>query len=119
MREGLAFRQSFSLYKKDGERNMADILLTVGVDTSLSYAEFQSGITSLVSKINSNPPKIKIAFDIDQTAANKLKQQVSSMYTTLGKSGSRISGTSYMQELQTAQKLPIHKFLLQKRTSMP
>ena len=83
---------------------MADILLTVGVDTSLSYAEFQSGITSLVSKINSNPPKIKIAFDIDQTAANKLKQQVSSMYTSIGKSGNGVSGTSYMQGIANGAK---------------
>lgn len=83
---------------------MADILLTVGVDTSLSYAEFQSGITSLVSKINSNPPKIKISFDIDQTAANKLKQQVSSMYTSLGKSGNGVSGTSYMQGIANGAK---------------
>lgn len=42
---------------------MADILLTVGVDTSLSYAEFQAGITSLVSQVNANPPKIKLKFD--------------------------------------------------------
>ena len=83
---------------------MADILLTVGVDTSLSYAEFQSGITSLVSKINSNPPKIKVAFDIDQTATNKLKQQVSAMYTSMGKTGSGSAGTSYMQGIANGAK---------------
>lgn len=83
---------------------MADILLTVGVDTSLSYAEFQSGITSLVSKINSNPPKIKVAFDIDQTATNKLKQQISAMYASMGKTGSGSSGTSYMQGIANGAK---------------
>lgn len=83
---------------------MADILLTVGVDTSLSYAEFQSGITSLVSKINSNPPKIKVAFDIDQTATNKLKQQISSMYASMGKTGSGSAGTSYMQGIANGAK---------------
>lgn len=83
---------------------MADILLTVGVDTSLSYAEFQSGITSLVSKINSNPPKIKVAFDIDQTATNKLKQQVSAMYASIGKTGSGSAGTSYMQGIANGAK---------------
>lgn len=83
---------------------MADILLTVGVDTSLSYAEFQSGITSLVSKINSNPPKIKVAFDIDQTATNKLKQQVSAMYASMGKTGSGSAGTSYMQGIANGAK---------------
>lgn len=83
---------------------MADILLTVGVDTSLSYAEFQSGITSLVSKINSNPPKIKVAFDIDQAATNKLKQQISSMYASMGKTGSGSAGTSYMQGIANGAK---------------
>lgn len=83
---------------------MADILLTVGVDTSLSYAEFQSGITSLVSKINSNPPKIKVAFDIDQTATNKLKQQISAMYASMGKTGSGSAGTSYMQGIANGAK---------------
>lgn len=83
---------------------MADILLTVGVDTSLSYAEFQSGITSLVSKINSNPPKIKVAFDIDQTETNKLKQQISAMYASMGKTGSGSAGTSYMQGIANGAK---------------
>lgn len=83
---------------------MADILLTVGVDTSLSYAEFQSGITSLVSKINSNPPKIKVAFDIDQTATNKLKQQIGAMYASMGKTGSGSAGTSYMQGIANGAK---------------
>lgn len=83
---------------------MADILLTVGVDTSLSYAEFQSGITSLVSKINSNPPKIKVAFDIDQTATNKLKQQISAMYASMGKAGSGSTGASYMQGIANGAK---------------
>lgn len=83
---------------------MADILLTVGVDTSLSYTEFQSGITSLVSKINSNPPKIKVAFDIDQTTTNKLKQQISSTYTSMEKTGSATSGTSYMQGIANGAK---------------
>lgn len=83
---------------------MADILLTVGVDTSLSYSEFQSGITSLVSKINSNPPKIKVAFDIDQTTTNKLKQQISSMYSSMGKTGSATTASSYMQSIANGAK---------------
>lgn len=50
---------------------MADILLTVGVDTSLSYAEFQAGITSLVAQVNANPPKIKLKFDDSSFASIK------------------------------------------------
>lgn len=83
---------------------MPDILLTVGVDTSLSYAEFQSGITSLVSKINSNPPKIKVAFDIDQTTINNLKQQINSVYASMGKARTGSAGTSYMQGIANGAK---------------
>ena len=53
---------------------MADILLTVGVDTSLSYAEFQAGITSLVSQVNANPPKIKLKFD--DSSLSSMKKQI-------------------------------------------
>lgn len=56
---------------------MADILLTVGVDTSLSYAEFQAGITSLVSQVNANPPKIKLKFD--DSFLSSMKKQIESM----------------------------------------
>ena len=56
---------------------MADILLTVGVDTSLSYAEFQAGITSLVSQVNANPPKIKLKFD--DSSLSSMKKQIESM----------------------------------------
>lgn len=56
---------------------MADILLTVSVDTSLSYAEFQAGITSLVSQVNANPPKIKLKFD--DSSLSSMKKQIESM----------------------------------------
>lgn len=56
---------------------MADILLTVGVDTSLSYAEFQAGITSLVSQVNANPPKIKLKFD--DSSLSSMRKQIESM----------------------------------------
>lgn len=66
---------------------MADLLLAVGVDTQLSYTEFQSGITSMVSKINSNPPKIKVEFDIDNNAINKLQQQINAIHMATSKDG--------------------------------
>lgn len=56
---------------------MSDILLTVGVNTSLSYAEFQAGITSLVSQVNANPPKIKLKFD--DSSLSSMKKQIESM----------------------------------------
>ena len=42
---------------------MADITLTVGIDESLSLTEFKNGINNIVSKINGDPPKIKIQLD--------------------------------------------------------
>lgn len=83
---------------------MADILLTVGVDPSPSYAEFQSGITNLVSQINSKPPKIKVTFDIDQAAINELKQQINAMHASMGKFGSDSAGTSTQQRIATERK---------------
>lgn len=65
---------------------MADILLTVGVDTSLSYAEFQSGITSLVSQINGNPPKIKVKFD--ESSLTSMRQQIESLHKAASNSSS-------------------------------
>ena len=71
---------------------MADILLTVGVDTSLSYAEFQAGITSLVSQVNANPPKIKLKFD--DSSLSSMRKQIESMTKAAASASSltRLSG---------------------------
>lgn len=66
---------------------MADILLTVGVDTSLSFAEFQSGITSLVSQINGNPPKIKVKFD--DASISEMRQQIEALNKAAASSGGK------------------------------
>ena len=66
---------------------MADILLTVGVDTSLSFAEFQSGITSLVSQINGNPPKIKVKFD--DASISEMRQQIEALNKAAANSGGK------------------------------
>lgn len=58
---------------------MADILLTVGVDASLSFKEFQSGITSMVNQVNSNPPKIKV--QLDTGSINAMKKQIQDIQT--------------------------------------
>lgn len=66
---------------------MADILLTVGVDASLSFKEFQSGITSMVAQINSNPPKIKVEFD--SRALDSMRKQIQTLQSsTTGAKGS-------------------------------
>lgn len=74
---------------------MADILLTVGVDTSLSYAEFQAGITSLVSQVNANPPKIKLKFD--DSSLSSMRKQIESMTKAATSAGSLTRLNGYTQ----------------------
>ena len=74
---------------------MADILLTVGVDTSLSYAEFQAGITSLVSQVNANPPKIKLKFD--DSSLSSMRKQIESMTKAAASAGSLTRLNGYTQ----------------------
>lgn len=74
---------------------MADILLTVGVDTSLSYAEFQAGITSLVAQVNANPPKIKLKFD--DSSLSSMRKQIESMTKAAASAGSLTRVNGYTQ----------------------
>lgn len=71
---------------------MADFLLTVGVDPNLSYAEMQKGITELVSRLNSNPMKIKVQFD--EASINSMKQQIQAVYSSIGATSGNSSVTS-------------------------
>lgn len=74
---------------------MADILLTVGVDTSLSYAEFQAGITSLVAQVNANPPKIKLKFD--DSSLSSMRKQIESMTKAAASASSLTRLNGYTQ----------------------
>lgn len=74
---------------------MADILLTVGVDTSLSYAEFQAGITSLVAQVNANPPKIKLKFD--DSSLSSMRKQIESMTKAASSANAMKSMGGYTQ----------------------
>lgn len=78
---------------------MADILLTVGVDTSVSLAEFRSGITSLVSQINSNPPKIKVQFD--NKSLESMRKQIEMLQSTTTKNAA--GGSVILPPTLTAQ----------------
>lgn len=71
---------------------MADFLLSVGVDPGLSYVELQKGISDLVSKLNANPPKIKIDFEINSKAVDSAKKQIASLYNTPGKASATNAG---------------------------
>lgn len=69
---------------------MADFLLSVGVDVGLSYTEMQKDISKLVSQLNSNPPKIKVAFDIDDKTISNLRTQIAEISKTLGTTGAAV-----------------------------
>lgn len=73
---------------------MADFLLSVGVDVGLSYTEMQKDISTLVSKLNNNPPKIKVAFDIDDKAISNLRTQIAEISKALGASGAAVKAGS-------------------------
>ena len=92
---------------------MADILLTVGVEPSLSFTEFEKGINALVSKLNAHPPKIKVVLDDASMKSMKaqilsLKQEVQMSTRTDGyamdESGIWVKNTSAIKENTTAKK---------------
>ena len=60
---------------------MADFTLVVGVDTSLSFTEMQSGINEIVSKLNANPPKIKVQFD--DASLKTMQSQISKLQESI------------------------------------
>lgn len=66
---------------------MADISLTVGVDATGSYGEFKSGIQTLVDRVNSRPPKIKV--EIDESSLGDIRKQVDDVLKEVNKSTSR------------------------------
>lgn len=60
---------------------MADFTLVVGVDTSLSFTEMQSGINEIVTKLNANPPKIKVKFD--EAALKTMQSQLNTLQANI------------------------------------
>ena len=73
---------------------MADFLLSVGVDVGLSYEQMKKDISNLVSDLNKTPPKIKVAFDIDQKAVESLRNQITAINKQLGSASTNTSSGS-------------------------
>ncbi len=72
---------------------MADFTLVVGVDTNLSFTEMQSGINGIITKLNANPPKIKVQFD--DASLKSMQDQITKLTNSVQKSsGNKTSGTS-------------------------
>ena len=72
---------------------MADFLLSVGVDVGLSYEQMKKDISNLVSDLNKTPPKIKVAFDIDQKAVESLRNQITAINKQLGSTNTNVSSS--------------------------
>lgn len=66
---------------------MADFTLVVGVDTSLSFTEMQSGINEIVSKLNANPPKIKVKFD--EASLKTMQSQLNALQANINATAGR------------------------------
>ena len=67
---------------------MADFTLVVGVDTSLSFTEMQSGINEIVSKLNANPPKIKVQFD--DASLKTMQSQISKLQESINTGSTKL-----------------------------
>ena len=76
---------------------MADVLLQVGVDPSLSFDQMQRDINALVGRLNDNPPKITVTLEVNTESLTNLRTQIESIATALGNAGSlniNVSGLS-------------------------
>lgn len=83
---------------------MADVLLSVGVDYKPTYDAFKSGISNIINQINSNPPKIKVKFDIQQSDRRALESQIAAIYSALLNPKKMQLPTSSMQGVSNAAK---------------
>lgn len=89
---------------------MADVLLTVGLDSS-AYSEFKKGIDDIIKKINSDPPKIKVEFDNKEL--DKMRKQIEALtkaqreMASAAKESSNIEvgSTQYFNKLRQANNL--------------
>ena len=70
---------------------MADFLLSVGVDVGLSYDEMRKGIEQVVSRLNANPPKVKLGLDIDNASVDKFRTQVTQITSQLANLGGNVT----------------------------
>lgn len=83
---------------------MADILLKVAIDPKIDYAPLEQGINAMVEKINSNPRKIKVSFDVDNTSYKSLKSQVDNLYKNLAGSSKITLGDIGSSSIRQAAK---------------
>lgn len=84
---------------------MADFLLSVGVDVDLSYDQMTKDINTLVSRLNSNPVKIKVGLDVDNATISNLRKQVAAIHGAVKSSGTSsmsVAVNNVAEEMQSA-----------------
>lgn len=64
---------------------MSDILLSVGLQTgSAETSQIQSDLQRIISRIDKNPPKVKVGLQVDQSAINHFKSQLTQIVNSVG-----------------------------------
>ena len=63
---------------------MSDILLSVGLQTgSAETSQIQSDLQKIISRIDKNPPKVKVGLRVDQSAINHFKSQLTQIVNSV------------------------------------
>lgn len=64
---------------------MSDILLSVGLQKgSAETSQIQADLQSIISRIDKNPPKVKVGLQVDQSAINHFKSQLTQIVNSVG-----------------------------------
>lgn len=64
---------------------MSDILLSVGLQTGAAEtSQLQSDLQQIISRIDKNPPKVKVGLTVDQSALNHFKSQLTQIVNSVG-----------------------------------
>lgn len=64
---------------------MSDILLSVGLQTGTAEtSQIQDDLDKIIAKIDKNPPKVKVGLQVDQSAINHFKSQLTQIVNSVG-----------------------------------
>ena len=64
---------------------MSDILLSVGLQKgSAETSQLQTYLRDIISQLDSNPPKVKVGLQVDQSAINHFRSQLTQIVNSVG-----------------------------------
>ena len=64
---------------------MSDILLSVGLQKGAAEtSQIQADLQSIISRLDKNPPKVKVGLQVDQSALNHFKSQLTQIVNSVG-----------------------------------